>query len=89
MTFGTAGVPAPALDFGMTDLEESLRGASGAELKAGILGRLDALKEQLAALEKSGLPPDAFKRNAAAQRAIAAARAVAVAFPVSGTTQGE
>lgn len=87
--FGTAGVPAPALDFGMTDLEEGLRGASGAELKAGILGRLDALKEQLAALEKSGLPPDAFKRNAAAQRAIAAARAVAVAFPVSGTTQGE
>jgi hypothetical protein len=73
----------------MTDLEESLRGASGAELKAGILSRLDALKERLAGLEKSGLPPDAFKRNEAAVRAIAAARAVASAFPVSGTTQGE
>lgn len=82
VTFGTADDAAAAQDFGMTELEERLRGPSGAAVRDDVLARLDALARHLVEESRAGLPPAAFRRNDSIGQAIAAARAVVAAFPV-------
>jgi hypothetical protein len=70
-------------DFGMTDLEEALRKPGGRAVRDGLVSRLDSLMADLGTRIKAGLPPAEFTRAQAIAKALAAARAIVVAFPVT------
>jgi hypothetical protein len=65
--------------FGMTDLEEALRGPDGAAVCQGVTARLAALRGDVAAAIRAGAPPDAY----AALEKISAALAAASGLMVS------
>jgi hypothetical protein len=67
-------------DFGMTEIEERLRGPSGEEDRAAIL---EIFEKSRAALQEGldrGLPSEEFARAKSILTALAAARAIVVAF---------
>jgi type III secretion system YseE family protein len=63
----------PALDFGMTDLEERLRGPEGPAAIAQLRSRFEQLRTEIRSEIASGLPPDQFTRAQALGAALAAA----------------
>jgi hypothetical protein len=75
--------PVPPMDFGMTDIEEALRGPDGQAVRAALMARLDQRSAEFAAKLKSGLPPAEYGRADAIAKALAAAREIVIAFPQS------
>ena len=49
--------PSEETDFGMTDLEETLRGPDGASVRADLVERLDAAMKRVQAEMMDGVPP--------------------------------
>jgi hypothetical protein len=73
--------PAQPIDFGMTDLEEKLRGPGGKAARAALISRLEQLGSEFAAKLKSGLTPADYAKADAIAKALAAAREIVIAFP--------
>ncbi|MEJ1160525.1 hypothetical protein [Prosthecomicrobium sp. N25] len=76
------GAGGTAVDFGMTDLEEVLRGPEGAFVRAGLIERFRVLQEETRAAMDAGLTPDDFAKAEALLRGLAAASKLVLAFPV-------
>ncbi len=72
----------PTFDFGITDLEEALRGPEGAALQAQLAARLEALGQAQAEAMRGGLAPEAYEEARRLGEALAAARDVVIRFPV-------
>jgi hypothetical protein len=62
--------------FGMTELEQELRGPGGAERGRELLRRFDQLHDQIEADIAAGLPPDRFKAAQTIKNSLVAARDV-------------
>ena len=75
-----AAVEQSVFDFGMTDLEEQMRGAAGAERRAAIVARFVALEQAIAAHMAAGVSPEDFNRNRIYREALAHARKIVIAF---------
>jgi hypothetical protein len=60
--------------YGMTDLEESLRGPDASRVCAAIISRLAALDAQIDARLGSGLRPDQYARAQSIRNCVATAR---------------
>ncbi|MBT9288747.1 EscE/YscE/SsaE family type III secretion system needle protein co-chaperone [Prosthecodimorpha staleyi] len=71
----------PDLPFGMTEIEERLRGPEASAFREELLELLDraamAVEEDLSA----GLPPADYTRATSLSRALAAAKEIVLAFP--------
>lgn len=65
-------------DFGMTDLEEQLRGPDGQDAAARTLHRLGAIDEDLAGRMRAGLSSDEFGTASSLKTALDAAKQVVV-----------
>jgi hypothetical protein len=72
--------PSQPVDFGMTDIEEALRGPQGPSVRQELLERLDRLTGEFSEKLRLGLPPTDYARAQAIANALAAAREVVVAF---------
>jgi hypothetical protein len=73
--------PAQPIDFGMTDLEERLRGPDSKTTRAALVARLEQLAGEFATKLKTGLSPADYARADAIANALAAAREIVIAFP--------
>lgn len=76
-----AGTPDETAGFGMTDLEEALRGPDGERVRDETLARLDARLATVSAAIDAGLGPDVYDDAVAIRRALASARDVVLRFP--------
>ncbi|WP_375453292.1 EscE/YscE/SsaE family type III secretion system needle protein co-chaperone [uncultured Methylobacterium sp.] len=65
--------PAPEAGFGMTDLEESLRGPEGSATRREALLRLDGMAERVRSRIGRGIQAAEFERTNALANAITAA----------------
>jgi hypothetical protein len=80
--------PSP-INFGMTDLEEALRGPGGAEIAKDLIDRFDILDEQLKSQIAAGVAPDEFAKISVIRNSFAAARHILVGFPRDQRHEGE
>jgi len=69
-------------DFGMTDLEDGLRGPEAREIQAALLTRFTELGEKIAARMKEGVAPAQFGDLKQVYDAVASAHMIVLKFPV-------
>ena len=74
------GETVPVSDFGMTDLDEALRGPDGETVRTGLIEHLGKLSAEIAVQMRGGLSPGDFGRADAVAKALAAAREVVIHF---------
>ena len=72
------GKAAPGADFGMTDIEEALRGPDAESVRFALIDRLTRQSAEFAVKLKSGLPPAEFRRADAIAKALAAALEIVI-----------
>ncbi len=75
--------PSEEFDFGMTDLEERLKGPDGHALREQILERLTALGNETKAGLDGGLAPDEYAIAESTYGALAAAYDIIANFPTT------
>lgn len=82
---GDPGGPeaADGAGFGMTDLEEALRGPDGRRVRDETLAQLEARLAEVSAAIDRGLGPDVYDAAIAIRRSLASARDVMLRFPIS------
>jgi len=73
--------PPPVPAFGMTDLEEELRGPGAQAVRSALVARLGALQERIQEEMKTGMAPEDFARAKAIATALAAAKEVVLIVP--------
>ena len=61
-------------DFGMTDLEEALRGPNGPAVAKDLINRLNALDDSLKSKMAAGVTPEEFTKLGVIRNSFAAAR---------------
>jgi hypothetical protein len=69
-----------AFDFGMTDLEERLRGPTGREVAEAALARLDARLNELETQLSTGVPAETLTQLNVVLNSVAAAKEIMVAI---------
>lgn len=75
-------------DFGMTDLEEALRGPDGAAVREDAITRLDDMSRRVEAELTRGAPPGRYDRLKAMQIAISTASRIVAVNPSTIPSQG-
>ena len=76
-------------DFGMTDLEEALRGPEGSAIRQDSIERLARMSARLESELDRGAPPDRYDRLKAMQIAVATASRILAINPSHTSSQGE
>src|SRR5262245_57928410 len=67
--------------FGMTDLEERLRGVEGEQIAKELLARFHSIDAELSARIASGLSPEDFARATVTRNSLAAANNILIRIP--------
>jgi hypothetical protein len=71
---------AVAFDFGMTDLEERLRGADAEAERDRLIARFGVLDEYIRGQMSAGVTPEAFEKMRLLRVALAHARKIVIVF---------
>lgn len=66
--------------FGMTELEEKLKGQNGKIVVQTVLERLDRLKDDLTSSQREGLSLNEYSQSEVIINAVAAARSIVIRF---------